>query len=56
MRIAIIGAGISGLVCAHKLHKRHEITVLEANDYPGGHSNTVDVVVSGKTCSVDTGF
>jgi glycine/D-amino acid oxidase-like deaminating enzyme len=27
MKIAIVGAGISGLVVAHLLHSRHEITV-----------------------------
>ena len=32
-RIAIVGAGISGLVCAHLLRESHDITVFEANDY-----------------------
>ena len=40
MRIAIVGAGVSGLVCAHLLHRRHDITVFEANDRAGGHTNT----------------
>ena len=43
MKIGIIGAGISGLVTAHLLHGEHDVTVLEANDYVGGHTNTVDV-------------
>jgi len=29
MRIAIVGAGVSGLVAAHLLHERHEIVVFE---------------------------
>lgn len=56
MRIAIIGSGISGLVAACKLHQHHEITVFEANDYIGGHTNTVDVEVDGKSYAIDTGF
>ena len=32
MRIAIVGAGVSGLVAAHLLHGRHEIAVFEAGD------------------------
>lgn len=55
-RIAIIGSGISGLVCAHLLHRRHDITVFEANDYVGGHTNTVRVELDGETHDVDTGF
>jgi protoporphyrinogen oxidase len=43
MRIAIVGAGISGLVVAHLLHARHEIAVLEAADHAGGHTSTIRV-------------
>ena len=32
MRIAVVGSGIAGLVAAHLLSRRHEITVFEAND------------------------
>ena len=56
MKIAIIGSGISGLVCAHLLHRRHEITLFEANDYVGGHTHTVTVVRPGGPLAVDTGF
>jgi predicted NAD/FAD-binding protein len=56
LRIAIIGAGISGLYAGHLLHKDHEITLFEAADYIGGHSNTVDVTVANQQISVDTGF
>ena len=52
MRIAVIGAGVSGLVAAHLLHRTHEITVFEAGSYAGGHTNTVTV---GRH-HVDTGF
>ena len=56
MRIAIVGAGISGLVVAHLLHPRHEITVFEAADYAGGHTNTVRVDTAEESYEVDTGF
>lgn len=56
MRIAIIGSGISGLVCGHLLARSHEITVFEAADWVGGHTHTVDVEVEGKAYAVDTGF
>ena len=56
MKIAIVGAGISGLVCAHLLHDEHDVTVFEANDYAGGHTNTVRVDTAHQTHWVDTGF
>jgi len=56
MKIAIVGTGISGMVAAYLLHRDHEITVFEAADYIGGHTNTIDVDVAGQTYSVDTGF
>lgn len=56
MKIAVIGAGISGMVAAYLLHHEHEITVFEANDYIGGHTNTLDVKTKDKTYPVDTGF
>ena len=56
MRIAVIGTGISGSLVARLLSTQHDVTVFEANDYPGGHANTVDVSLGGKAFSVDTGF
>jgi predicted NAD/FAD-binding protein len=56
MRIAIVGAGISGLATAHMLHREHEITVFEAGARPGGHANTVRVDTEHATHHVDTGF
>ena len=54
MKIAVVGAGVSGLVTAHLLARRHEITVFEANAYPGGHTNTVRVDSADATHWVDT--
>lgn len=56
MRVAIIGSGISGLVCAHRLHPRHDVQLFEQNDWIGGHTHTVDVSHEGETYAVDTGF
>lgn len=56
MRIAIIGAGIAGLTCAHLLHPRHEIAVFEAAERPGGHTWTIEVETERALHRVDTGF
>jgi predicted NAD/FAD-binding protein len=57
MKIAVIGAGISGLSCAYRLAQAAaDVTLLEAGNYFGGHSNTVDVTLDGASFGVDTGF
>jgi predicted NAD/FAD-binding protein len=57
VRVAVIGAGVSGLVAAHQLHAAgHEVTVFEAAAYAGGHTNTVRVDEPDATLDVDTGF
>lgn len=56
MKVAVIGAGISGLCAAYWLSRRHDVTLLEANDYLGGHTNTVDVELNGERHAIDTGF
>ena len=55
-RIAVVGAGVSGLASAWLLSRTHDVTLFEAGDYLGGHTNTVDVHLEGKTHPVDTGF
>ena len=56
MRIAIVGTGIAGLTAAHLLSRDHDLTVFEAEDRLGGHTNTVDVPWGSRTYPVDTGF
>lgn len=56
MRIAIIGTGVSGLVCAHMLHGDHELVVFEAHERAGGHTNTVHVETDTEAYDLDTGF
>ena len=56
MKIAIVGAGISGLTCAYYLAQDHQITVFESEAEIGGHTATKTVEVEGETFEVDTGF
>ena len=56
MRIAIVGAGVSGLVAAHLLHREHDVSIFEAADWIGGHTHTVRVDAEDGAYDVDTGF
>jgi predicted NAD/FAD-binding protein len=56
MKIAIVGAGISGLLTARLLCKDHDIQVFESCDYAGGHTHTVPFEAFGNQYAVDTGF
>lgn len=56
MKTAIIGTGISGTSIAYLLHRHHDITVYEKNDYIGGHSRTKKIKIGNDTIPVDTGF
>ena len=56
MKIAVIGAGISGLGAAWALSERHDVTVYEAADRLGGHANTAEIEDRGQALPVDTGF
>ena len=60
MKVAIVGSGIAGLGAAHALRGQADITLLEAGDYFGGHTHTVDIHLSTPTGlvshGIDTGF
>ena len=56
MKIAIVGSGISGVYAAHYLSKHHQVTIFEANPYPGGHTDTHNIVLEEQNYPVDTGF
>jgi predicted NAD/FAD-binding protein len=55
-RIAIIGAGVSGLVCARLLATRHDVTIFEADAHLGGHARTVEFEAYGQSYAADVGF
>lgn len=56
MKIAVIGAGISGLGSAYLLSQKHEVDLYEKEGRLGGHARTTMVVEEGKHFGVDTGF
>ena len=56
LRIAVIGAGISGLAAARELDGEHEVTLFEARDKPGGHTRTLGFERFGREYRADLGF
>jgi len=56
VKVAVVGSGISGLVCAHLLSREHEVHVFEAADFLGGHTHTVDIQTPSGKFAIDTGF
>jgi uncharacterized protein len=56
MRIAIVGAGVSGLTAAYLLQQRNEVTVFESADRIGGHTDTRVLADGPEPVRVDTGF
>ncbi|MCU0789876.1 MAG: FAD-dependent oxidoreductase [Nitratireductor sp.] len=56
MKIAVVGSGISGNSAAWALSLRHDVTLYEKRERPGGHSATVVINHEGRQIPVDTGF
>lgn len=56
MKIAVIGAGVSGLTAAYLLRNEHQVSVFEKDEHAGGHTLTLDVEQDGRDYRVDTGF
>ena len=56
MKIAVIGAGISGLGAAYLLSSKHTVDVYEKESRLGGHARTTIVHEEEKAFGVDTGF
>ena len=56
-KILVVGGGISGITAAYVLSRQHRVTLVEKNDYLGGHTNTRVVNDPlNPELSVDTGF
>lgn len=54
-KIAVIGAGISGMGAAHALAKDHKVVLFEAEERLGGHART-RMAGPNRDQAVDTGF
>lgn len=57
LKLAVVGAGISGISAAHLLQRRHQVVLFEKREQVGGHTYTV-TIPSGpdKGLPVDMGF
>lgn len=56
-KIAVIGGGVAGIVSAYLLSRKHQVTLFEANDYLGGHTNTITIDKGpDRGARIDTGF
>lgn len=56
MKVAVIGAGISGLTAAYLLSDKYQVSLFEASSQAGGHTYTVDVDEAGRRLAIDMGF
>lgn len=56
-KVAVVGGGVAGITAAYQLQKKYQVTLFEANDYVGGHTNTLTVPDGPDAGTpVDTGF
>jgi predicted NAD/FAD-binding protein len=55
-RVAVIGAGISGLAAAALLSRRHRVDLFEQDRRLGGHTQTVTIEGPAGAVPLDTGF
>ncbi|MEO7421286.1 MAG: FAD-dependent oxidoreductase [Ornithinibacter sp.] len=55
-RIAVIGAGVSGLTAAYLLSAQHDVTLYESDARLGGHAHTHTVPTAIGDLRVDSGF
>lgn len=56
-RVAIVGAGVSGLVAGYLLSREYTVEIVERRERPGGHANTVTVPgEDGGELALDVGF
>jgi len=55
-RVAVIGAGISGIAAAYLLSRKHEVWLFERENRLGGHTHTHEIETSCGVLPIDTGF
>jgi predicted NAD/FAD-binding protein len=56
LKVAVIGAGISGLSASWLLREACDVTLYESEARAGGHADTQLVTLDGEAVPVDTGF
>lgn len=56
MKVAIVGAGISGIAAADAIAAEANVTLFEADPRLGGHTDSHTVLLREQVYSVDTGF
>jgi len=56
LKIAVVGAGISGLAAARELDAEHDVTLYEARPKAGGHTRTLRFERFGREYRADLGF
>src|SRR4051812_2495451 len=55
-RIAVVGAGISGMAAAYFLSRKNEVSLFEKEHRLGGHTHTHQMETSVGRRAIDTGF
>lgn len=55
-RIAVVGAGISGMAAAYYLSRQYEVTLFEREPRLGGHTHTHQIKTTLGPRPIDTGF
>jgi len=56
MRVAVIGGGVAGMATAYVAQRFADVTLFEASGSLGGHTDTHNLFVDGRTFAVDSGF
>jgi uncharacterized protein len=56
MKVAVVGAGISGIAAADALQGHAEVTLFEAARRIGGHTDTHAILCGNRTYRIDSGF
>ncbi len=56
LKVAVVGAGVSGITAARELDEEHDVTLFEARAEAGGHTRTYPFERFGREYRADLGF